>query len=448
MNRVILVSLLLLGIIFAGCSSSYRFESEQPYKTPLIEKYSSELKSFDTNIVDEDTIEVLTLKKAVVIALQNNPGLTAYNLEIKALEKNALQQGLSPNPELGLMTENIFGSGIYSGIGASETTLLLSQDIMLAGKLDKQRRVAALESDLAAWDYEKKRLDLITAVRQSFIEALTLQKDIAQLQELLKIANEFLSNIEKRIEVGKVSPAESSRAKVIVSALEIKLNNSEYAHKSVIQRLVKQLGSDKITFKKLDGELIILDQLPEFGLLKSKLLQSPEIAIYEKVFEKQEAVIELEDAKSIPDLTITAGLRWLNQTSNNALVIGTSIPLPIYNRNQGARQEAVIRFDQKKSEFNADKNNLVAKLTATYNTLQSLSESLKKLNEESIPNAQNAFGIIRDGNLLGRFTILDVLDSQRTLFELQSEYLRTLGNYNFQLARLERLIGQNLETIN
>ncbi|HED07715.1 MAG TPA: TolC family protein [Ignavibacteria bacterium] len=448
MNRVKLVSLLLLGIISAGCSSSYRFESEQPNKTPLIKKYSSELKSFNTDIVDKDTIDVLTLKKAVVIALQNNPRLIAYNLEIKALEKNALQQGLSPNPMLALNTENIFGSGIYSGFSASAITLLLSQDIMLAGKLDKRRKVAALQSDLAAWDYEKKRLDLITEVRVSFIGALTLQKNIVQLKELLKISNEFLSNVEKRIKVGKVSPAESSRAKVIVSALEIKLNNSEYAYKSVIQQLVKQLGSDKITFKKLDGKLIILDQLPKFGLLKSKLLQSPEIAIYKKVFEKQKAVIDLENAKAIPDLTISAGLRWLNQTSNNSFIIGTAIPLPIFNRNQGARQEAVIRLSQKKSEFKADKNKFVAELTTTYNTLLSLSVSLKKLNKESIPNAQNAFEIIRAGNLLGRFTILDVLDSQRTLFELQSEYLKTLGGYNVQLARLERLIGQNLETIN
>ena len=74
-------------------------------------------------------------------------------------------------------------------------------------------------------------------------------------------------------------------------------------------------------------------------------------------------------------------------------------------------------------------------------------EALKKLNTESIPEAQNAFEIIRDGNLVGRFTILDVLDTQRTLFELQSEYLRTLGNYNIQLVQLERLIGQNIESI-
>ena len=69
------------------------------------------------------------------------------------------------------------------------------------------------------------------------------------------------------------------------------------------------------------------------------------------------------------------------------------------------------------------------------------------MGNESIPEAQNAFEIIKDGNLVGRFTILDVLDSQRTLFELQSEYLRTLSNYNIQLARLERLIGQNIDKI-
>jgi cobalt-zinc-cadmium efflux system outer membrane protein len=127
--------------------------------------------------------------------------------------------------------------------------------------------------------------------------------------------------------------------------------------------------------------------------------------------------------------------------------LGASIPLPLYDRNQGALQEAKIRFDQKKSEFRSDKNNLTSDFNTTYNNLISLSEALRKLNDESIPDAQNAFEIIRDGNLVGRFTILDVLDSQRTLFELQSEYLRTLGNYNIQLARLERLIGQNIESI-
>jgi cobalt-zinc-cadmium efflux system outer membrane protein len=165
-------------------------------------------------------------------------------------------------------------------------------------------------------------------------------------------------------------------------------------------------------------------------------------------------MIELEDSKSVPDLNIAVGWRWLNQTSDNgvviganAFVLGASIPLPIYDRNQGALQEAKIRFDQKKSELRSDRNNLISDFNTTYNNLISLSEALKKLNNESIPYAQNAFEIIRDGNLVGRFTILDVLDTQRTLFELQSEYLRTLGNYNIQIVRLERLIGQNIESI-
>jgi cobalt-zinc-cadmium efflux system outer membrane protein len=127
--------------------------------------------------------------------------------------------------------------------------------------------------------------------------------------------------------------------------------------------------------------------------------------------------------------------------------LGASIPLPIYDRNQGALQEAKIRFDQKKSKLRSDRNNLISDFNTTYNNLISLSEALKKMNNESIPYAQNAFEIIRDGNLVGRFTILDVLDTQRTLFELQSEYLRTLGNYNIQIVLLERLIGQNIESI-
>ncbi|GBD86847.1 cobalt-zinc-cadmium resistance protein CzcC precursor [bacterium BMS3Abin03] len=447
MHRMMLVSLLLIGIIAAGCSSSYRTESEQPEKTPLVKKYSAEIKIADTIDNQKDTIEVLTLDKAVVIALANNPELVSYNLEIKALESVALQQGLSPNPELGVETENIFGSNNFTGFNSSETTLLLSQDILLAGKLNKQRRVAVLESDIAGWEYERKRLDLITNVRLVFIQAITLQRDINLTKELLKISNEFLSNINKRIEAGKVSPAEASRAKVIVSSLEISLTNYELSYRSVKRQLRALLGTDKYIFKEVSGKLKIIDVLPDFELLQEKLFQSPELAKYDKVFERQEAIIELEASKSVPDLNIAVGWRWLNETSDNAFVLGASIPLPIYNRNQGSLQEAKIRFDQKKSELLSDKNNLMSDYNTTYNNLISLSEALKKLNEESIPDAQNAFEIIRDGNLVGRFTILDVLDSQRTLFELQSEYLRTLQNYNIQLARLERLIGQNIENI-
>jgi len=447
MHKMMLVSLMLIGILAAGCSSSYRTESEQPDKTPLLKKYSAEIQIANTIGSQKDTIEVLTLDKAVVIALANNPALVSFNLEIKALESVALQQGLSPNPEFGVGVENIFGSNDFSGFKSSETTLLLSQDILLAGKLSKRRRVAALESDIAGWEYERKRLDLITNVRLVFIQAITLQRDIELTKELLEISNEFLSNINKRIKAGKVSPAEASRAKVIVSALEISLINSEFSYRSTKRQLIALLGADKFTFKEIGGELKIVDPLPDIELLQEKLSQSPELARYDKVFERQEAMIELEDSRSIPDLNVAVGWRWLNQTSDNGFVLGASIPLPIYNRNQGALQEAKIRFDQKKSELRSDKNNLISDFNTTYNNLISFAKALKKLNDESIPDAQNAFEIIRNGNLVGRFTILDVLDSERTLFELQSEYLRTLGNYNIQLARLERLIGQNIESI-
>ncbi len=447
MNRMMLVSLLLIGIIAAGCSSSYRTESEQPEKTPLVKKYFADIQIANNLDNQKDTIEVLTLDKAVVIALANNPELVSYNLEIKALESVALQQGLSPNPEFGVEAENILGTNDLSGFKAMETTVLLSQDILLAGKLNKQRRVAALESDIAGWEYEMKRLDLITNVRLVFIQAITLQRDIGLTKELLKISNEFLSNLNKRIEAGKVSPAEASRAKVIVSALEISLINSELSYRSAKQQLRALLGVDKFAFNEVGGELKIMDVLPGIELLQEKLSQSPELARYDKVFEREEAMIELEDSKSVPNLNLAVGWRWMNQTSDNAFVLGASIPLPLYDRNQGALQEAKIRFDQKKSELRSDRNNLISDFNTTYNNLISLSEALKKLNNESIPYAQNAFEIIRDGNLVGRFTILDVLDTQRTLFELQSEYLRTLGNYNIQIVRLERLIGQNIESI-
>ncbi len=121
-----------------------------------------------------------------------------------------------------------------------------------------------------------------------------------------------------------------------------------------------------------------------------------------------------------------------------------SIPLPIFDRNQGAIQEAQIRLDQKSKEYEAIKNRLTLHLNLLYNRLTTLLISAEKLKKESIPNAEETFRIIKEGNLLGRFTIIDVLDTQRTLFQMQNQYLNIVSETNAVIVELEGLIVTNI----
>ncbi|MBT8385869.1 MAG: TolC family protein, partial [Ignavibacteria bacterium] len=146
----------------------------------------------------------LTLDIAVITAIKNNPELKILREEIDALEVNKIQSGLMPNPEFGVEAENIFGSDEFSDFKGSELTAIISQDILLAGKISKRENVVEMDVSLAEWDYEEKRLEVLTDVRKSFVQAFLVQKLIEKNKELIKISEEFILNLKERVKAGKI----------------------------------------------------------------------------------------------------------------------------------------------------------------------------------------------------------------------------------------------------
>ena len=80
-----------------------------------------------------------------------------------------MQAGALPNPALATEVEDFAGSGDRRGFRGSQTTLSFAQLFELGGKRAKRRRVASLERDLAAWDFEAARLSVLTETTKAFI---------------------------------------------------------------------------------------------------------------------------------------------------------------------------------------------------------------------------------------------------------------------------------------
>ncbi len=440
---------LVLFFILCGCSTAYRNTVEYPPASPLgkaVQK--SEKDSSATKIVsDHQIIKKLTLNKALNLTLKNNPDLAASTLEIQARQAKSLQLSLMPNPELGVQVENFAGNDDMSKFDSTETTVMLSQDILLAGKIKKRTRVAELKSDLAAWDYEIKILDLFTRVKKTFIEVLAAQKKIELNKELLKIADGLLENINRRVKAGKVNAAEASRAKFFVSKIKIDIRNAEQDLQAAKHQIASYWGSSLPNFIEAEGVLDSPLQIPGMEKFQKLLKQNPSLARYEKELSQRRAVIDLEKARAVPDINLGAGIRRLNETNDSAFVVGISIPLPVRNRNQGGIAEAKIRYDKTKMKFKALERRLNAELSLLYKRLNNSYNEAVTLNRDMLPDAENAFKIIKQGNLLGRFTILDVLDAQRTLFDIRSQHLRAITGFQIAKAEIERLIAQEIKTI-
>ncbi|MFQ5453667.1 MAG: TolC family protein, partial [Candidatus Zixiibacteriota bacterium] len=152
----------------------------------------------------EEPTGMIALNQAVALALIKNPELEAFSLEIRAREANALQAGLLPNPEIDVEVENAGGSGSFNGFNQTETTIQLSQLIEIGNKRALRARVASLSQELAGWDYETIRVDVLTQVSKAFTDVLGAQQQLKLMQGLVSLAQKVKSTASERVKAGKV----------------------------------------------------------------------------------------------------------------------------------------------------------------------------------------------------------------------------------------------------
>jgi cobalt-zinc-cadmium efflux system outer membrane protein len=387
----------------------------------------------------------LTLRQALALALLYNPELAAFSWEVRAKEAEALQAGLLPNPELGIEMEN-FAGGEFSGTDAAETTVTLSQLVELGGKRGKRRAAATLEAELAGWDFETRRLDVLTATAKSFVAVLAAQERLDLADELAALAERFFRTVSERVDAGKVSPVEQTRAQVPLSAARIAQDRAHFALEAAHKELAALWSGKTANFKHAAGSLESIAPVPSREQLASLLEQNPDVARWESEEQQRSARLALERANAIPDLTLFAGGRNFQETDDNAFVAGVSIPLPLFDRNQGGIAAARSARSKAMEERRAARYQAVASLAAGYRDLRGSFVEAKTLRELILPAAKESFEAANLGYREGKFGFLEVLDAQRTLFEVRDQYIEALAAYHQARAEVERLIGAPLET--
>ena len=390
---------------------------------------------------------VITLRQALALALMHNPELKAFSWDVRASEARQLQASLWPNPELEVEVEEVGGPGPRSGFDAAETTIALSQLIEMGDKRSKRTKLASLKKDLAGWDYEAKRLDVFAEVAEAFIEVLAAQQRLKLTEELLQLSEELVDTVTKRVDAGKDSPLEKTKAAVAYSNVKIQ-------HRQAVQNLEftrKQLASiwagKKPNFESVAGQLDSLSPIPSIDELTGLMEQNPDIARLSLEIDKGKASLELEKAKAISDITLSGGLQRFNETDDNAIVFGISIPLPISDRNQGGKLEAAYTLARAREEQRATQTRIQMELVKAYQALSNSYTEATELDKNVLQGAESVFEASKTGYRQGKLDYLHVLDAQRTLFEAKAQYIDALASFHTAKTDVERLIGRSIESI-
>jgi cobalt-zinc-cadmium efflux system outer membrane protein len=446
------VALVLALLLTVGCSVSPGMDA-WPARRPL----GADLPTFRPSSTAPRTAEtaarldepsgMLTLRAAWAAALKHNPDLASFAWEVRAAEARGLQASLPPNPEADVAVENIGGSGDFSGADLAETTVSISQVLELAGKRQKRTRVAGLESRLVGWDYEARRVAVLTEVAQRFIDVLAAQRRLALAQQNADLATTVLDTVDKRIKAGAISPIERDKQRVETVAARVALERARRNLTAARQRLAATWGSTAPQFEAVAGALVEVRPLPSLQALADLVAQNPDIARWTTEMAQRRAAVALAKAQGVPDLTAGVGVRRFNESDDTALIFEFSLPLPIFNRNQGDILAARLNVAKAIQEQRAAEVTVKTELAAAYQELAAAHTEAVALRDEALPAAQRAFDATQEGFQRGFFNYLAVLDAQRTLIDTRSRYVEALAAYHSAVVDVEGLIGQSIETL-
>ncbi len=394
--------------------------------------------------ITKSQTEPLTLQKALSLALTQNPALDIFSLEQRAREARALQSGLRPNPKLNILVEDSAGSGNFSGFGGSQTTIQLSQLVELGGKRMARMRADDLRGKLAGWDYETKRMDVLTAVAKAYADVLKAQQQVLLVKSLTGLGEQFLNAVQERVKAGKVAALEKIKAEISLSSVRIQLAKEKRALKVARRNLSALWGNPQPQFESALGDLFAISPVPPLKQLMDRLTGNPDLKRWAVELEQRQAVVARELAKRIPDLKLLGGFRRIEETEDNTLVFGMSIPLQLFDRNQGAILEARHKLSKANAQKRAAIIIMTQNLLGAYNTVDFTHSQVLSIKTKILPAAKRAFDGVSEGYRFGKFGYLDVLDSQKIFFEARGQYLSALADHHKAVADVERLIGEPL----
>lgn len=376
----------------------------------------------------------LTLATALELALSANPDIAVAAREVQAMEGVVRQAGVIRNPELAASVEDTRRE-------TRTTTLQFNQPIELGGK--RAARISAAERgrDAAEIELAGKQAEVRAAVVAAFYDVETAQERVRLAQATVELAQRATLIASKRVQAGKVSPVEETRARVAESGVRVELAQAVTELETARRRLAATWGSTTPRFDRADDHIEALPRLPALTELTQRLERSPTMLRARMEVERRQALTQVERSRRIPDLVVSFGAKRDEQLGRNQAIVGVSIPLPLFDRNQGNLLEALRRTDKARDELSATEVGLHSELAQAYGRLSAARNEVTLLQNEVLPGAQSAYEATTKGFELGKFSFLEVLDAQRTFFQAKSQYLRALAETQRSTAEIDRIVG-------
>ncbi len=381
------------------------------------------------------------------LAMKHSAELSAYEKEQVAKEALAVQAGTISNPTLELQG----ATGSMSGSPEEHSFAIgINQEFPLNGTLRLRHEAGQHEAEAA----RQQRNDAARLLRQEIItlamdfQLATKRRELAL--EFVKLNRDLVTIAEERFKAGDIPELDLNLAKVELIRADSSLLQSE-----------SELAPLRIKISTLTGlaehDIVLADTAvhkpiqPLDELTKQAFATRPDMRALSHEQEKSDTEVRLAEAEALPSLTAGVFAQWQRGTtevggmssvnSDTQLGIKLSMPIPLFDRNQGGKAAAVARQGASSSRKLALQRTISAEVAGAVSRLTSSEKILAMYEQGILPQLAENLKLSREAYQIGEIGLLSVIDEQKKYFEVHDNYLAAQHSRRMALLTLETVVG-------
>ncbi|MFT5468707.1 MAG: cobalt-zinc-cadmium efflux system outer membrane protein [Verrucomicrobiales bacterium] len=391
--------------------------------------------------------ELTSLADYISFGLTHNPGLKAAHQKHQAALEKIPQARALPDPKF-MATH--FVEDVQTRTGPQQNQVFVSQTFPWFGKLRLRGTVASKEAEAIEHVYEAEVLMLAREIGVAYY-------DYAYLGEATRITGEVFELLE-RLEATVREKVRGGGDLAPLLRLEVELARTRDALQGMEKQRASQSADLNALLGRRDADLAPWPGLPELtrgkqnrsDLVQQLLVENPELKGLKSRVEKAGESIALAKKSPIPDPTFGVGVFDTGEALSPAAVgsgddpwaiqISFSIPLGV-KKYRAERREAEANYEAAKATLTNHENKLLAQLERALRDVAELEDRIALYDETLLPKARQAIEVTESSYKADRSSILDLIDSERTLLEIERTYQRAVADHYKAHVRLQTLTG-------
>lgn len=389
-----------------------------------------------------------SLEACIETALENNPEIAGSQRKWDAALQKIPQARALDDPMIGVIVDRVETRRFDT---FDQNEWMISQTFPWFGKRDLRGGVETGAATRAEMDWRMKKLDIIAMVKQAYYDLWQAQRELEVNGRNQELMQQFVEAARARYETGKASQSDFIRAQNELAKLaedridRVRMQQQALADLNQLLRRATETPVDigsEVTAPV--GDLAVtLEQLQAAAEDRPELLGVSEGAV-----RSAKAALALAKKGYYPDVQLRFEARQYTGASGiQEYDTGVFINFPWFNHGKykAAIAEARANLDARGDELDAMRSRTAAEVRKLYDGVHTMHHHYDLYSERLIPQQRLAVEAARaayETGVGGGF--LDLLDANRTLFDLEMQNLHHAAEFQRLLASLERMAGGQL----